>query len=90
MGCDENTCGTGELDFRAAMTHFVNMCVFFRKHLVNLCVFRRNLVNYLEKLQIIPLGNVHIFRIIRKHEIIFLIMCVFREHLVNLCVFVDI
>ena len=43
------------------------MCVF-REHLVNLCVFRGNLVNYLENLQIIPLGSVRLFRRIRKPD----------------------
>ena len=38
-------------------------------------------------LQILPLGNVRLFRIIRKNDILFLKMCVLREHLVNLCVF---
>ena len=54
---------------------------------MNLCVFRGNLVNALGKLQILPLGNVRLFRRIRKNYTFVLNMCVFREHLVNLCVF---
>ena len=33
------------------------------------------------------MGNVRHFRRIRKHDALFLNMCVFREHLVNVCVF---
>ena len=44
-------------------------------------------MNYSENLQILPLGNVRLFRRIRKNDTLFLKMCVFREHLVNLCVF---
>ena len=46
------------------------MCVF-REHLVNLCVFRGDFVNSWENLQIPPLGNVRLFRRIRKNEVIF-------------------
>ena len=35
----------------------------------------------------LPLGNVRLFRRIRKNDTLFLKMCAFREHLVNLCVF---
>ena len=42
---------------------------------------------FYENLQILPLGNVRLFRRIRKNDTLFLKMCVFREHLVNLCVF---
>ena len=55
---------------------FLNMCVF-REHLVNLCVFRGNLVNYLENLQILPLGNVRLFRRIHKNGAPFLKTFVF-------------
>ena len=41
----------------------------------------------LRNLQILPMGNVRHFRIIRKNDILFLKMHVFREHLMNLCVF---
>ena len=58
--------------------------MFFREHLVNLCVFRGNLMNYLENLQIPPLGNVRLFRRIHKNVICVLKMCAIREHLVNL------
>ena len=44
-------------------------------------------MEHLEDLQILPLGNVRLFRRIRKNDIIFLKMFAFREHLVNLCVF---
>ena len=54
---------------------------------MNVCVFRGNLVNSWENLQILPLGNVRLFRRIRKNDTLFLKMCVFREQLVNLCVF---
>ena len=52
------------------------MCVF-REHLVNLYVFRGNLVNYWGNIQIIPLGNVRLFRRIRKNDTPFLKTCVF-------------
>ena len=48
----------------------LNLCIF-REHLVNLCAFRRNLVSSLENLQILPLGNVRIFRRIHKHDTFF-------------------
>ena len=44
-------------------------------------------VQFYENLQITPLGNVRLFRIIRKNDVRFLKMYVFSEHLVNLCVF---
>ena len=44
-------------------------------------------MNYLENLQIIPMGNVRHFRRIRKNDTLFLKMRVFREHMLNLCVF---
>ena len=37
----------------------------------------------LEKLEILPMGNVRHFRRIHENDILFLKMCVFREHLVN-------
>ena len=49
----------------------------FGEHLVKLCVFCGNLVNYLENLQILPLGNVRLFRRIRKNDAPFLKTCVF-------------
>ena len=36
-----------------------------------MCVFRGNFVNYLENLQIIPLGNVRHFRRIRTNDTFF-------------------
>ena len=42
---------------------------------------------FYENLQILPLGNVRLFRRIRKNDTLFLKMCVFREHLVNVCAF---
>ena len=44
-------------------------------------------MNCFENLQIIPLGNVRLFRRIRKNDTSFLKPLAFREHLVNLCVF---
>ena len=63
-------------EFANITPFFLNMCVF-HEYLVNLCVFRGNLVNYLENLQIPPLGNVRLFRRIRKNDGPFLKTCVF-------------
>ena len=49
---------------------FLKVCVF-REHSVIVCVFRGNLVNSWENLQILPLGNVCLFRRIRKHDTMF-------------------
>ena len=49
----------------------------FRRHLVNLYVFRWDFVNYWEHLQIIPLGNVRLFRRNHKNDVSFLKTCVF-------------
>ena len=40
-------------------------------------------MNSWENLQILPMGNVRIFRRIHKNDTTFLKMCVVREHLVN-------
>ena len=40
-------------------------------------------MNYLENLQILPMGNVRNFRRIHKNYTLFLKMCAFRENLVN-------
>ena len=44
-------------------------------------------VQFKQNLEIIPLGNVRLFCIIRKSDGPFLKMSVFREHLMHLCVF---
>ena len=44
-------------------------------------------MNSLENPQILPLGNVRLFRRIRKNDTLFLKSCVFREPLVNVCIF---
>ena len=52
--------------------------------------FCENLVNYLEHLQILPMGNVRHFRRIPENDILFLKMYVFCEKKsVNLCVFIE-
>ena len=40
-----------------------------------------------ENIQILPLGNVRLFRIIHKNDTLFMKINDFPEHLVNLCVF---
>ena len=42
---------------------------------------------FCENLQILPLGNVRLFRRIRRNDVCFLKMCVFRKHSVNVRVF---
>ena len=59
------------------------MTPFFLK----LCVFRWNLVNYLENLQILPLGNVRHFRRIRKNDVPFLKTCVFFAEFTEISIF---
>ena len=49
----------------------------FREYVSNLCVFYGILLNYFGNLQILPMGNVHHFRRIRKNDVMFLKMCVF-------------
>ena len=50
-------------------------------------VFRGTLMNYLENLQILPLGHVRLFRRIRKNDTRFLKMCVFFAEFAEIRIF---
>ena len=49
--------------------------------------FRGKLVNSLENLQILPMGNVRHFRRIRKNDVPFLKMCVFFAEFAEMNIF---
>ena len=59
------------------------MCVF-RECVSNLCVLYGMLLNSSGNLQILPMGNLRHFPIIRKNDTLFLKMYVFRRNLVIL------